>query len=65
MGKTSKSSNEHPPQQKTQNYKMTPIEAEKDENDIKVRQTYFERYRDADMKKKRVTLNLQSERNTF
>ena len=51
--------------------KMTPIEAEKDENEIKVRQTYFERYRNAEMKKQKIkfsvgdTVRIYKQRGTF
>ena len=51
--------------------KMSPLEAEKDENEIKVRQTYFEKYRKADMKKQKAkfsvgdSVRIYKERGTF
>ena len=51
--------------------KMSPLEAEKEENQIKVRQTYFEKYIKAGIKKQRVkfsvgeSVRIYKERGTF
>ena len=51
--------------------KMSPLEAEKDENEIKVRRTYFEKYRKADKKPQKVkfsvgdSVRIYKERGTF
>ena len=50
---------------------MSPLEAEKDENEIKVRRTYFEKYRKVDMKPQKVkfsvgdSVRIYKERGTF
>ena len=51
--------------------KMSPMEGEKNENGGKIRRTYFEKYRDADMKQQKVkfsvgdSVRIYKERGTF
>ena len=51
--------------------KMSPLEAEKEENEIKVRRTYFEKYRKANLKKQKAkfsvgdSVRIYKERGTF